>query len=167
MAKPEDIPIFWDGDQDLNDAGLSTTLLGLLQDVGITNEETSGPFLALGAGYGVAERDIANRLNLSEVVLVDKEPPPLENYFGEYFESDIFDFLEYTERRFGFVTIIGCDYFIGGSNWPKLMSGLVKVCSLGAIVVIHSAPYRYQELGNLQAFKILINSQSPLVLQKT
>ncbi len=159
--------IYWDGDQDLNGEDVGATLFELLEISRILEHEVSGPFLGLGAGWGVAEIEFAKRLNLLEVILVDKAPPILKNFTGEYIQSDIFAFLENSARKFGFITVIGCEYFIGGVYWKKLLTLLASVCLSGAIVVINLTPFHENNLPVGKNFNTVMSRARLLVLQKT
>ncbi len=97
--------------------------------------------MGLGAGLGVAERNLATRLGLkeNEITLVDKKAETISGFKGKYIVSDIFDFLKQGGgKKYGFVTVFGLEYILEDKKkWNSLWDGLKNVTSTGAIIVVY------------------------------
>ncbi len=143
-----------DFDRSINNDGLIATdaarhLLWFISRNEKLPQSVSGPYLALAAGHGYPELELANNLGiqLSEITLVDQDfnliPPGLA--LNQYIKDDLFHFLEHTAHtNYGLVVIFGAEYvFRRKDQTEKLWNGLRRVVRKNGYILIAPKPDYY------------------------
>lgn len=127
-----------DGAKAVTDTSVALTTVRAIEAADIRPETVQGPFLGLGAGMGFAERDVAERLGIRNVTLVDKDKEVLDGFTGSYVASDIFKFIGNTSETYGMVTVFGLEYVLRDKEkWQNLWSGLTKITRPNSLVIVY------------------------------
>lgn len=135
---------FWDEDREISFPSVALTYFGLFKDCGLEVASSSRSFLGLAAGSGKAERLMAQKMGMSNVVLVDRVPEPGDNPGEKYEQSDIFDFLATSTEKFGVVTLFGAEYLINNlQGWKNFWSGVDRVTTKGSFIFVTGANDRF------------------------
>ncbi len=146
----------------VNDGDTAVTIAGILGDLNIN---IKGPMLGLAAGEAVAELDLAKRLVISKVILVDKSyNSDRDNKDGIVWVSETLEkYLASDDEKFGLITVIGAEYAVETPDkWPLIWQNLTYRTDKGSIVVVCPHNNKYQIPSDLP-YEVLFNDQILIV----
>lgn len=127
-------------------------------------------YLALGAGPAIAEQALAERIQISKLVLVDRDPShatsfntPIDGLQTEYVVKGIFEYLSSTNGDYQLISAIALEILLKQPGAMELFIYLIKnvVAEGGYVLVFPYCGEDYDEAWAAAGFGLAYRGEGP------